>query len=177
MFPLRRFGLVCVAIHFLIQAGCLLMGAAAVGGGATSIAIVNGTATHTYDASVATTATAIESALRDLGLPVERPRIGEFYGEIDSTLADGGPILVDLKSEARLLPNDPPKTRVGIHVKVFGNKKVSQQIFDQISHRVNNPAPVTATPAPGSTSPPPPPLADQTAEPALAPAGYSTKKP
>lgn len=175
MFPIRRIGLVGVSILVLSQAGCLLMGAAAVGGGATTIAIVNGKATHTYDASLPATATAVESALRDLGLPVERPRIGEVYGEIDSTLADGGPVLIDIKSEARLMPNDPQKTKVGIHVKVFGDKKVSQQIFDQISYRLNNPAPVTTVPPPGS--PPPPPLAEQSDEPGLAPAGYSPRKP
>lgn len=151
------------------------MGAAAVGGGATTFAIVNGKATQTFDASLPATATAIESALRDLDLPIERPRIGEVYGEIDSTLADGGPVLIDLKSEARLMPKDPPKTKVGIHVKIFGDKQVSQQILDQISYRLNNPAPVTTVAPPGS--PPAPPLAEQSDEPGLAPAGFTPRKP
>jgi hypothetical protein len=175
MSPIRRLCLVGVSLLVLSQAGCLLMGAAAVGGGATTFAIVNGKATYTFDASLPATATAIESALRDLDLPVERPRIGELYGEIDSTLADGGPVLIDLKSEPRLMPKDPPRTKVGIHVKVFGDKKVSQQILDQISYRLNNPAPVTTVAPP--SSPPAPPLAEQSDEPGLAPAGFTPRKP
>ena len=117
MFPIRRIGLVGVSILVLSQAGCLLMGAAAVGGGATTIAIVNGKATHTYDASLPATATAVESALRDLGLPVERPRIGEVYGEIDSTLADGGPVLIDIATDPNemvypMVPAGAPLTKM-----------------------------------------------------------------
>jgi hypothetical protein len=175
MSPLRRFSLSAIALLTLAQGGCLMMGAAAVGGGATGLAIVNGKATHTFDATLAEVATATESALRDLGLPVERPRVGDYYGEIDSTLADGGPVLIDFKSEIRPLPNDPPKTKVAIHVKIFGDKKTSQQIFDQISHRLNNPAPPPA-PSPAGAAPPPP-LSDQTEEPGLAPMGNAPRKP
>jgi Protein of unknown function (DUF3568) len=173
MSPLRRFCVSAIALLALAQGGCLLVGAAAVGGGATGLAIASGKATQTFDGSVAQVAAATQSALEDLGMPVERPHIGEFYGEIDSTLDDGGPVLIDFKAESRPVPADPPRTRVGIHVKVFGDKKLSQRIFDQISHRLNNPAAPTS---PGSGSPPPPPLADQTDEPGLAPMGNPSGK-
>ena len=167
---IRRVGMVVVSIAIVMQSGCLLMGAAAVGGGAFGLAVANGKATRTFDASVEATAVATQSALRDLGLPVEKPRIGESYGEIDSTLPTGGLILIDLGDEPRLVPADPPRTKVGIHVKVFGDKKFSERLLDQISYRLHNPA----TEPPPSASPPAP-LPSQTEEPGRASAAAPGK--
>src|SRR5262249_60097031 len=89
MSPLRRFCVSLFALLMLAQGGCLLVGAAAVGGGATGLAIYSGTATQTFDASLAQVATATQSALQDLGLPVEPPHIGEFHCELYSTLDAG----------------------------------------------------------------------------------------
>lgn len=165
----KRLLLLIVAALSVGQVGCVLLAAGAVGGGATAFGISRGTVTRTFDASVESTVTATQSALQDLGLPVQRPRIGPAYSEIDSTLAGGEPLLLTLKAEIPPVPNDPPKTRVDVHAKVFGDKAISERLLDQISHRLKNPAPPPAV----QTTLPPPPKPDQTDEPGLAPAKFT----
>jgi len=155
------------AVLTLCQAGCVLLAAGAVGGGAVAVGVSRGTVARAFDASVEATAAATQSALQDLGLPVQRPNLGRVAGEIDSTLATGEPVLITLKAEPQAVPSDPPKTRVAVHVKVFGDKQFSERLLDQVSHRLQNPAPPPAV----QTSLPPPPLPDETAEPGLAPTG------
>ena len=168
MSGVRRFAILAGVLLALSQAGCVLLGAAAVGGSAVGLAVANGKVTRTYDATVEATARATESALRDLNLPVENPRVGKFYAEFDSTLATGGPIIIDLKFDGQPIPSDQARTRVGIHIKVFGDKAISERLLDQINHRLKNPAPIEATPATNAL-PPQPPLSEQTDEPGLAP--------
>jgi hypothetical protein len=151
----------------LIQSGCLMLAAGAVGGGAVGVAIATGTAKRDFYAPVDATAIAAQAALQDLGLPVERPHLSPTHAEIDSTLSTGGAVLLTLKELPRPVATDPPTTRVEIHIKVFGDKKISERILDQINHRLRNPAPPAATQPTGAA--PPPPLPPQTEEPGLAP--------
>lgn len=167
MSTIKRFAILVPALLALSQSGCMLLGAAAVGGGAVGLAVANGKVTRSFDASIENTFRASESALRDLQLPVQRPRLAARYAEMDSTLATGGPVLIDFIAEPRPLPTDQPRTRVGIHIKAFGDKQISERILDQINHRLLNPAPATQTT--GDGQPPAPPLSDQTDEPGLAP--------
>jgi hypothetical protein len=173
----RRSPLIVLALYALFQTGCVLaaVGAAgAVGGGAAAIGIRRGTVTQTFEASVDDTTVALQSALRDLGLPIERPRGRPNFAEIDSTLPGGGPVLMTVLPDAASAPGDPPRARVEVHVKVFGDKQFSERLLEQVSYRLKNPAPaLPPSQSPAPTNPPPPPLAAQTDEPGLAPAAHS----
>jgi hypothetical protein len=160
----NRFSILALSLFAFVQAGCLMVAAGAVGGGAVGLAVVSGTVTRVYDAPVETTATAAQTALQDLGLPVERPRINPNRATLDSTLTGGGAVLLTFKAKSQTLPGDPPRTVVEVHIKVFGDQKISERILDQIDERLRNPAPAN----PQST-PPPPPLPPDTAEPPFAP--------
>jgi len=163
----NRLLLLSLSLSALVQAGCLAVACGAVGGGAVGLAVVSGTVTRIYDAPVETTAAAAQAALQDLGLPVERPHISPTKATIDSTLTGGGAVLLTLKAQPHPLPNDPPRTVVEVHVKVFGDQKLSERILNQIEERLRNPAapsnPPTNPPAP------PPPLPQETSEPPFAP--------
>lgn len=158
----RRILAISFAALALSQAGCLVLAAGAAGGGAVAWGVTRGTIHREFDAGVEATAAATQSALQDLNLPVERPYANPTYGEIDSTLPSGGPILLTLKSTSAGLTT-APTTRVEVHIKVFGDKEMSERILDQIGYRLKNPAP---PPAPTSALPP---QQDQTEEPPLAP--------
>lgn len=168
----KRLSLLAAALFFLGQAGCAVLAASAVGGGVAAYGISRGTVHRTFDAKLDSTAIAVQSALNDLGLPFQRPRWTPNLAEVDSTLADGKPVLITMKAEIPAVPTDPPRTRVEVHAKVFGDKQFSERLLDQISHRLQNPAP------PGSVQStlPPPPLPDQTEEPAVAPAKFESEK-
>jgi len=162
MSAVRRAALLTVAVLLLSQAGCAILAVGAVGGSAVALAHYNGKITETVPASIDEAATATESALIDLGLTVEFKRIGGRHGEIESTLANHEPLMIDLDQEPLPLPTDPPKTKIGIRISTFGDEKLSKRIFDQITHRLNNPAP------PRPSLPPPPAPARETEEPPLA---------
>src|SRR5580700_6790298 len=135
MRPVSRLLFLTIALSALIQAGCLAVAAGAVGGGAVGLAVVSGTVTRVFDAPVETTANAAQAALQDLGLPVERPHINPDRATIDSTLAGGGAVLLTLKAQQHPLPSDPARTIVEIHVRVFGDQKISERILNQIEER------------------------------------------
>ena len=159
----KRLLLIGIAVLAMGQAGCVLLAAGAVGGGATAFGIARGTVTRSFDASVEATATAAHTALQDLGLPVQRPRWSPGFAEVDSTLAGGEPVLITMRNEIQPVPTDPPKTRIEVHARIFGDKTFSERLLDQIGHRLKNPGPPPAT---QTTLPPPP--AEQTEEPGLA---------
>ena len=162
MSVVRRAALLTVALLVLGQAGCAVLAVGAVGGSAVALAHFNGKVHETVPASLESAAWATESALNDLGLPIEAKRIGDKHGEIDSTLGNRDPLMIDLDLETTPIPTDPPKTRIGIRIAAFGDEKLSKRIFDQISHRLNNPAPPPPPlPAPGQPT-------RQTDEPPLA---------
>ncbi len=168
----RRLPLLALALLVVIQAGCVLaaVGAAgAVGGGAAALGIRRGTVTRSFDASVDDTTVALQSALRDLGLPVERPRGRPNFAEIDSTLPGGGPVLMTVRPDPASAPGDSPRARVEVLAKVFGDKQFSERLMEQIGYRLKNPAPPPPPQASTTTIPPPPPLPPQTEEPGLAP--------
>src|SRR5688572_8552909 len=96
MRAMKRIPLLAVALLALGSSGCMMLAATAVGGGAAAYGIRRGTVERVIDAPVETTAAATQAALQDLGLPVQRPRLGPTYAEIDSTLAGGGPVLLTL---------------------------------------------------------------------------------
>jgi hypothetical protein len=167
MRPANRILLLGLAIFTMAQAGCLMLAAGAVGGSAVGLAVVSGTVTRDYDATVEATAAAAQSALQDLKLPIERPHIGATHATIDSTLEGGGAVLLTIKAVSQPVPSDPARTHVEIHVKIFGDQKISERILDQIDERLRNPGPPVITPS--NPPAPPPPLPPQTAEPGLAP--------
>lgn len=158
MTAVRRATLLTVALLALSQAGCAILAVGAVGGGAVALAHYKGKITETVPASLDEAATATESALLDLGLTVHSNRVGGRHGEIDSSLANHEPLMIDLDQEPRPIPTDPPWTKIGIRVSTFGDEKLSKRIFDQITHRLNNPAPPrsphTQTPARETDEPP-----------------------
>jgi hypothetical protein len=162
MSTIRRAALLTVAFLALTQAGCAILAVGAVGGSAVALAHYNGKITETVPASLDDAATATESALLDLGLTVRSQRIGGRHGEIDSSLANHEPLMIDLDQEPLPIPTDPPKTKIGIRISTFGDEKLSKRIFDQITHRLNNPAP------PRPQFPPPPGSVRETDEPPLA---------
>ena len=177
----RRLIGLAVALLVLANAGCVMLAATAVGGGAFGLAYVNGKVTETFDASLDATSTAAFSALQELALPMEGKDLGPAHAEIDSRTGTGRQIQIDLDAIAPAVPADPPQTKVGIRVVAFGDEELSRLLFDQIQHRLRNPAPVNANPpAPPFTppadaaaaKPPPPPLSPtsspQTDEPPLA---------
>lgn len=157
----------------------MVLAAGAVGGGVAALGIKRGTVARTFPAGVQETAQAVQAALVDLGLPVERPRVGTNLAEIDSTLEDGSPVFLTVRAEPRELPSDPPQTRVEVHIKVFGDRPRSERILDRVEYRLKNPAPTIPSPGaftpPSSPSSPPGPIlpVSQTDEPELAP----TKSP
>jgi hypothetical protein len=173
----RRSPLLALALFAMLQSGCVLaaVGAAgAVGAGGAAIGIKRGIVSQTFDASVDDTTVALQSALRDLGLPIERPRGRPNFAEIDSTTPDGRSVLLTVMPDAAVAPTDPPKARVEILINVFGDKKLSERLMEQVGHRLKNPAPPVQLQTPTTSSstttiPPPPPLPDQTDEPGLAP--------
>jgi hypothetical protein len=167
MSHVRRIAVLSLVPLALIQAGCAVLAVGAVGGGAVALAHYSGKIHETFPASLEASAIATESALLDLGLPVESQRIGANHGEIDSRLGNGEPLMIDLDADPVPIPTDPAKTKIGIRIAAFGDEKLSKRIFDQISHRLNNPAPPRPNLPP---SPPLPPLtARQTDEPPVAP--------
>src|SRR5262245_12837081 len=166
----RRWSILAVVVLAVSQAGCIWLAAGAVGGGAAAYGIRRGTVTRTFEASVDDTTVALQSALRDLGLPIEKPRGRPNFAEIDSTLPGGGAVLMTVMPDAATAPGDKPQARVEVHVKVFGDKQFSERLLEQVGYRLKNPAPPLQTPT--TMIPPPPPFAPQTDEPGLAPAGH-----
>jgi hypothetical protein len=169
----RHSPVLAFALFALLQSGCVLaaVGAAgAVGGGAAAIGIRRGTVVRSFDASVDDTTVALQSALRDLGLPIEKPRGRPNFAEIDSTLPGGGAVLMTVMPDSTSAPGDKPQARVEVHAKIFGDKQFSERLLEQVGYRLKNPAPPTQSPS--TTIPPPPPLAPQTDEPSFAPAGH-----
>ena len=176
----RRLIGLAVALLLLANAGCVMLAATAVGGGAFGLAYVNGKVTEAFDASLDATSTAVFSALQDLALPMEGKDLGPAHAEIDSRTGTGRQIQIDLDAIAPTIPADPPQTKVGIRVVAFGDEELSRLLFDQIQHRLRNPAPVNANlpappftpPADKAATPPSPPLSPpsspQTDEPPLA---------
>ncbi len=167
-----RLGWLVAAGVALSQTGCLMLAAGAVGGGVAALGIKRGTVARTYPASIEETTTAVQAALSDLGLPIERPRLSKNLAEIDSTLDDGSPVFLTVRSEPREWPNDPPLSRVEVHIKLFGDRPRSERILERVEYRLKNPAPTA--PSPGTFTPPSPspvvgaPIS-QTEEPELAP--------
>jgi hypothetical protein len=155
------------------QSGCMLLAAGALGGGVAAVGIKRGTVSRTFSASVEETTTALQAALTDLGLPVERPRLGKKLAEIDSTLDDGSPVFLTVRAEPKDLPNDPPQSRVEVHIRVFGDRPRSERILDRVEYRLKNPAPLPVAPPISTPTILPPAASDrpvtQTDEPALAP--------
>jgi hypothetical protein len=152
----------------------MLVAAGALGGGVAAIGIKRGTVHRRFAASVEETTAALQAALIDLGLPVERPRIGKNLAELDSTLEDGSPVFLTVRAEPTEWPNDPPQTRVEVHIRIFGDRPRSERILDRVAYRLKNPVPPTANP-PSFMPPPhsatlmPGSSTSQTDEPELAP--------
>jgi hypothetical protein len=155
------------ALLALGNAGCVMLAATAVGGGAVGLAYVNGKVTDTFDAPLDATAVATRSALQDLGLPQESEQFGKAHGEVNSRTGTERQIQIDLDAITPAVPADPTKTKVGVRVVAFGDEALSRRVLDQIQYRLRNPAPVSAAPP----LPPPPgaSLPKQTDEPPLAP--------
>jgi hypothetical protein len=172
--------LIALALLALSQAGCLVLAAGAVGGGAAAIGIRRGTVARSFEASVDDTTVALQSALRDLGLPIQNPRGRPNFAEIDSTMSGGGAVLMTVMPDPTTAPGEKPQARVEVHVKVFGDKQFSERLLEQVGYRLKNPTPAPPPlppQAPTNSFPPPsPPLANQTEEPGLAPVKHEELK-
>ena len=157
----RRLTLLAAGLVILTQTGCVMLTATAIGGGAVGWAYINGKHTRTVDASLLESVTAVDAAIQDLGLTVRGRSIGSADGEIESSLANGDPVVVELERLSQPFPSDPAKTRIGVRVRAFGDQKQSELILDRINFRLKTPP---AAPLPPAT------LTSQTDEPGLAPA-------
>src|SRR5260221_10287138 len=135
-YRLLMFSLALLAVG---QAGCVMLAAGAVGGGAGAWGVSRAKVERDFDSTVEATAVATQSALQDLNLPVERPYVNPTYAEIDSTLPAGGPVLLTLKAQQAGVTTTP-KTRIEVHIKGFGAKDLSERILDTISYPLKIPA-------------------------------------
>ncbi len=175
----RSLPLVLLALVALVNSGCLaLVAGAGAAGGAATYAYVKGSVTHDFPANFQDTWLALQDALRELQLPIDRQEPGTMQGMIESHTGDRTAIRIDLQTTPSPIPAEGVITKVSIRVGMFGDVPVSQRILERMSaHLVPRTttaaAPTTATAPPLRLAPiqqtsairpgetPPPPLADK----------------
>jgi hypothetical protein len=161
----------------LASGGCL---AVAVGAVATTAAVgytyYRGGVGQDFLTNFSTTWAATQWALADLGMPILEQTHAENSGSMQSRTGDGSKVSITLETRSAKIPAEGPITEVHVRIGyLFGDRKVSEALLDQIQTRLGAPGQAVALPpaVPGTVhQTAPPPLA--TAEP---PAwGASAKK-
>src|SRR5262249_11338127 len=92
----KRLGVIALSILFVGQSGCLVLGAAAAGGGVVGVAYWAGKASRTVDSSLDDTSMAVGSAMRDLGVAIDDSHGTKTRAEIEGRLANGEHVHIDL---------------------------------------------------------------------------------
>jgi hypothetical protein len=156
----------------LANSGCLLAAAGVAAGGAAATALIyhDGQVCRVYAASFEDTWAATQTALTELGMPLdEAVKEDPLKGTLKSRLADGDKVTIHLEAEPSRVPSEGTVTRVCIRVAIFGDHPVSERILDQVSLHlvpptlaapaaaiapVAGPAPSTPTLTPKRTEPP-----------------------
>lgn len=143
-----------VALVALVQAGCLAVAAGVAGGAIAAQAYADGQLSMTVNASTDDTVAAVQTALADLGMPVEQQqREGLGSATITSRTADGEKVKICLKTTLSRIPAEGPLTTVSVRVATFGDRPVSGRLLEQINAHLVSPGTITAsTPASVSTS-------------------------
>ncbi|HXG08934.1 MAG TPA: DUF3568 family protein [Gemmataceae bacterium] len=169
----RRAACLAAAAVLLPGSGCLLVaaGAGAAAGGV-GYAYYKGKVCRSYPASYTDVWAAAQTALTELGLPLESLEQEAGGGTITSRTADGSRLRVYVEAEPSRIPVEGVSTRVCVRVATFGDEALSQRLLDQIGyHLVPVPGTVPATPVPPAArwAPPATPVPPQTAPPPLLP--------
>jgi hypothetical protein len=160
----------------LANSGCMLVavGAGAAAGGA-GYAYYKGKHCREYAASYADVWAATQSALTDLGMPVESAAQDSSEATVLSRTADGSPVRISVEPQASRVPAEGMATRVCVRVATFGDAGFSQRLLDQIGFHlvpatlVGPPDPTAPVPPGANGSPPTAPVPGQTAPPPLLP--------
>jgi hypothetical protein len=169
-----------MALAALANGGCLLVAAgAAAGGGAVGYAYYQGKDSQDYRANLGDTWTATHTALRELGMTVERQDQTNASGFILSRTADGDAVKIHVDALDSQNPGEGPLTRVSVRVANFGDHPVGTRVLYQIGAHLVPGGLARLQPQAVLTPPPPPALgpvqpvgwsaaAVRTAEPPLA---------
>src|SRR5262245_14820295 len=94
---LSRPGLLLLAALMLVNAGCLAVAAGAAGAGAATYVYFKGRVSQEYPATFADSWQAVQTALKEMSLPVVSQENTASTGEITSKTSDDTSITVDLK--------------------------------------------------------------------------------
>jgi len=131
MRPLAGIALLLLLMGLTLQ-GCaaVVVGGAAAGAGAATVAWVRGELQSTYPASMESTWTATLKALKELGIRVYSSKKDATAGFIEASKVDTTKVKINLE------PAGPGTTRVKIRVGTFGDEEASQAIHREISRRL-----------------------------------------
>jgi len=141
----------------IANAGCLAVatGAAVAAGGGAYYMYTKGNVAQEYPSSFNDTWQAVETAMKDLQLPIDNHENNGTGGKITSHTRDNSTVVIELETRAGSLPVDGSVTRVGVRVGTFGDQALSERVLSQVSsHLVQanvwRPAPGAAPVAPGA---------------------------
>jgi hypothetical protein len=149
---------VALALVALGNGGCLIVAAGAAAGGAVGYAYYQGKDKQDYRATLGDTWAAVHTALRELGMSVERQELTGDRGFVLSRTADGDAVKIHLDAVDNPNPADGPLTRVSVRVANFGDHPVGTRILYQIGTHLVPTGPARLAPLPNLTPPPPPAL-------------------
>ncbi len=153
----RRLASLLVAFALASSAGCAVavIGACA-GAGTLGYMYYNGVLYRDYTASLAVTAQATKTALRQLEFPIVKEKTDTGTASIQTRTADGNNVTVYLNVVPSSIPAEGAVTRVGIRVGFSGDDVVSAKILDEISRQISPSAGIAPAPPPATPTPPPP---------------------
>jgi hypothetical protein len=175
---LRLAYLLLVALA-LANGGCLIIAAGAAGGAAVGYCYYKGKVCATYNARLADTWAATESALHELGMPIVKQEQQGDKGWFESRTSNGQHVKIHLQAQESKIPAEGQLTQVCVRVGTFGDRQVSERVLDQVGLHLAPPAvPLPTSPPPTATlgpiqtgatalpqTPPPPTAAPPTAPP------------
>ncbi len=148
-----RLAFVCLAGLALANSGCLVAAAGvAAAGGTAAYMYVEGKVEHSYVADLRDVQAAVRTSLAELRMPIAEEKIGPENGSLVSRTAADERVEINLEMHPGKIPAEGPITTVAIRVAVFGDKVVSNRIFDQINLHLAY-APPAGPPPPGAPVP------------------------
>jgi hypothetical protein len=163
----RQIAFTAVAGLVLANCSCLAVAAgAAAGGTAAGYAYYKGKICRSYPASFADVWAAAQTALPELGMPLDSVEKNGSEGTICSRTADGTTVRLFVEFQPSRIPAEGMVTQLCVRVATFGDDTVSQRILDQVGYhlvpaaRMGPPLP-TGPPAAVSAPTAPPPAAAQ----------------
>lgn len=166
------------------QSGCVVA-AVGVAAGAGAYGYYQGNYVTAHPAEFGETYQATKLALADLAMPIRHESHQGMTGEIESSIADGTHVTINLEEKPRMMASDGHQTEVTVRVGYLGDEKLSNEIQQKITSHINQRAPQQPNPsrlpaiggaqpvAPAQAVTPPP--AGVTAPPATTPANPGWK--